>query len=795
MTMRGKKSSQKKPKVQKPFNQAFSSESLLQQAIAGLLTRMPDITGVQILQGTQELGKDLIFYIRGGFGEQLLCACVVKNTKITGDAGRAEGARTVFLQAQQAFDTPFVDGSGRDVRVERVYIVTPFDLQPATVRSIEGKLKERAGQVVFIGGSTLFDLFKKHWPDYFADEAELIDQHLKQTLKGFEDNNPLLGIAQDYNVGDIRTNARKVYVPQLFFRELNAYSLGNVFVKSLPLIEVFNSTFTQFEVDKIKTNLSRLKQAFSYLEEWRLYSPPRKSQTDNNIRKSLDEFSSLLESEWNVAVVTKHGSLDRINTARAKLQNPIRLEKPLRALQEQIRQSLGPLYESLGVLWQVVDSFNADGIEALSNPTFLSACNFDHCAHAAPEGLFEPQGKRRMEFPKNILDQWDGPLLIVGAPGYGKTSFCRWHALQDAENYNAGKSAVLPVYVPLHRLSREDIHTFDKAFLGHLGQSALVGNVKSSSRKTSEKVRVYLDGLDEVSSISLRQQIVRLAKNSIKADSKYQVILTSRNHIYAPYLNWFPRIALGGFEEDDIKALIVQWLGKKTEDSKKFYEQLRGIPTLNSLMRTPLLATLIILVFRQTGRLPENRTRLYEVFIELLSGGWDIAKRVLRKSKFGQRVKIPVLKSLAALLHERRRREFGKDEIKLAIRATLSKAMLNDWELMRDEFIEDGLIAKSGNIFQFSHFSFQEFLVAKDYIGHPNPTKINNAVISLLRGDDWWKEPVGFYIGLSGNPREITSWLNAHIRNIRGNASHTITSDLRRAVQESFPDFPALSHI
>src|SRR5437879_3250843 len=63
----------------------FPSEALLQQAIAGLLTRMPDTSGVQILQGSQEFGKDLIFYHRGGFDEQTLCACVVKNTKITGD--------------------------------------------------------------------------------------------------------------------------------------------------------------------------------------------------------------------------------------------------------------------------------------------------------------------------------------------------------------------------------------------------------------------------------------------------------------------------------------------------------------------------------------------------------------------------------------------------------------------------------------------------------------------------------------------------------------------------------------
>ena len=67
-----------KSKSPESFPKGFTSELLLQQAIAGLLTRMPDISGVQILQGTQELGKDLVFYITGAFGESMLCACVVK---------------------------------------------------------------------------------------------------------------------------------------------------------------------------------------------------------------------------------------------------------------------------------------------------------------------------------------------------------------------------------------------------------------------------------------------------------------------------------------------------------------------------------------------------------------------------------------------------------------------------------------------------------------------------------------------------------------------------------------------
>ena len=85
----------------------FDSEGLLQQAIAGLLRRMPNVTGVQILQGAQEYGKDVIFYVPG-LADTLLCACVVKNTVISGQVSSTSGARTVFLQAQQALDTPHV---------------------------------------------------------------------------------------------------------------------------------------------------------------------------------------------------------------------------------------------------------------------------------------------------------------------------------------------------------------------------------------------------------------------------------------------------------------------------------------------------------------------------------------------------------------------------------------------------------------------------------------------------------------------------------------------------------------
>jgi hypothetical protein len=80
----------------------FSSERVLLQAIAGLLIRIPEIHGIRITHGPREAGKDLVFSIRGVFGEERPCACIVKNAKTTGSVETESGARTIFLPAVPA---------------------------------------------------------------------------------------------------------------------------------------------------------------------------------------------------------------------------------------------------------------------------------------------------------------------------------------------------------------------------------------------------------------------------------------------------------------------------------------------------------------------------------------------------------------------------------------------------------------------------------------------------------------------------------------------------------------------
>ena len=113
-------------------------------------------------------------------------------------------------------------------------------------------------------------------------------------------------------------------------------------------------------------------------------------------------------------------------------------------------------------------------------------------------------------------------------------------------------------------------------------------------------------------------------------------------------MTWLPRIRFSGFGPEQIKELVSNWLDRDETMVSTFFAQLRVANVLSDMMDIPLLATLIVLVFKQTGKLPENKTRLYEMFVDLHNGGWDLAKGVQRPSRFSAAEKMFIPKRIAA---------------------------------------------------------------------------------------------------------------------------------------------------
>jgi len=717
---------------------------------------MPNVTGVQILQGAQEYGKDLIFYIPGGLSEPLLCSCVVKNVAISGKVGSSSGARTVFLQAQQALDTPHITGLGAEEFVQRVYIVTPHPIDPATMAAIKGALRESRGQVSFVGGSALFDLFKKYWPDFIADEADAIAHYLNSSERDLEAGHPMAEVAAMYNLGSIDKAAAWIHVPQLFSRTVTSFVPGDA-IDELFKLDQLDLEMTRQDIRRWQTMLQRLDSVFTTIADWEFIT--RSEST--SFRQKSDRFIELWESAWSLEIQAKL-QLRSDEVPKVSPEACVRLpeESEIRGLALDLRGNANEL------LANGLDRFSDSARAFIESPDlesewiadeqFADACALTDLALLLPGGFLEEGDKRTWQFDLDSIGH-ELTFLLVGAAGYGKSSFCRWHFLQDAERLRCQDSEIVPVYVPLHKTASSNPSTFEDLYQHGFGVSALLS---SATEYANKPLRIYFDGLDEVANEPQRESLIRLIKTGVEARDDVQVVITARDYVNASYLRWLPRFSLTGFSQEQISRFVGQWFKGKDEESSRFNAEIQKAPGLADLMSVPLLATLIVLVFRQTRRLPENRSKVYEIFTDLMCEGWNLAKGILRPSRFGVRTKKAVLGKLAISCHRNRSRLFKDSDVADSVSRCVAKSVCADWTELRDEMLQDCLINRSGGAYQFPHLSFQEFLAARELLGEPNHTQLNEAVDEFLTSrDDWWLETLRFYIGLCGAPQETYSWI------------------------------------
>jgi hypothetical protein len=779
----------------------FESEILLQQAIAGLLSRMPGITGVQILQGAQEYGKDIIFYSSGPLGEQLPCACVIKNVKISGAVGQDRGARTVFEQVEQAIDTPFLDGSGEEVRVHRVYVISPAEITQIAINSVKGKLAGHSGQVMFVGGDQLFQFFRQYWPDFFADEFNAIEKYLND-ISELNTRNALGGLIHLYGLGELDKTDTAIYVERHFYRHIPVYTLKPL--RDLALWDVFDDDRDP-EVDRdriirIRENIELLQKTLKYFDRWGYVNPIFHSNehTLSVSFEHLDEActalkNSLIES-WMRNVRSKlkqqNISLEQVpSQQRVKIPDFKALKKTASLLTRSLEESLSPLREACRVTWAVSQMKSSD-LSILSSPAWLASSRLDDCLDFAPQDVCDATTGLTVTFNETQLRECPGAVLILAAAGYGKTSLCRWNALVDAEQFRLKKGKTFPVYVPLHTLSTVKLETFEGAFLKSLGHSALLQGLPSQD---SYNIRLYLDGLDEVPTEAQQRAIIELVKGGRAGAKNMQIVITARDHVVGGWLDWLPKLYLGGLNEAEVKKLKLGWFKGQSTLRKEFESQLTKSTGFSELMEVPLMASLIIHVYRQTRRLPENKIRLYNVFLDLLCEGWDLAKNVLRPSAFGRLMKIVILGEVAANTHFNGKRYFRAAEIFSVFQKVLSNRADSSFEIFEAELLRDGIISRSGEQYFFSHLSFQEFLTAKHIKGNPTSDDIKRVLKKLLNGEQWWREVFRFYIGLTENPSEVTRWL-------LGELDKRPDSDQRARgillmVEETYPDFDLASFV
>jgi hypothetical protein len=88
----------------------------------------------------------------------------------------------------------------------------------------------------------------------------------------------------------------------------------------------------------------------------------------------------------------------------------------------------------------------------------------------------------------------------------------------------------------------------------------------------------------------------------------------------------------------------------------------------------------------------------------------------------------------------------------------------------------------------YRHLSFQEFLTPMD-LADPTNHMQDQTLRWYLRGEDWWREVLTFYVGLSKKPLEICRWLDTVTTKTQAKGGKSITqrvTNLRSAIADAF---------
>ncbi|AFY71128.1 putative signal transduction protein with Nacht domain [Thalassoporum mexicanum PCC 7367] len=355
----------------------------------------------------------------------------------------------------------------------------------------------------------------------------------------------------------------------------------------------------------------------------------------------------------------------------------------------------------------------------------------------SPDGLqklFRESGKRQFRFeetetrPGLEVANEQQRLLVLGAPGIGKSTFLRKVGLEALKQEQGSYEHILiPVFLELKQFKTQDKSIED--FIANEFRICGFPNPEIITKYALEagKLLVLLDGLDEVPKEN-EDFVIQQIQDLIIAYDQNRFIASCRIAAYKGGFERFTDVVMAEFDEPQIRDFIGNWFKSEPEvgeDCWKLLKQDSYKSTLD-LAQTPLLLTLLCVVYGKYTELPKQRAELYGEALDVL----------LREWAAGKRLKLSVYKHFTAkqeliLLSKIAYESFSVDELFFSknwvveqiehfLAGNLNAPQDLDGEsaLKAIEVQQGILVERARNAYSFSHLTFQEYLVAKYVESH-----------------------------------------------------------------------------
>lgn len=388
---------------------------------------------------------------------------------------------------------------------------------------------------------------------------------------------------------------------------------------------------------------------------------------------------------------------------------------------------------------------------------------------------------REVTLTEVLSGQLGQHVVLLGQPGAGKTTSMKYlcHRVIHDEVFFPDRFA-FPILVRLKELQQpNDVDSAAGVVLSHIQavlgihvtfpghhqgaeeqeRRSIVLTRSITSILNSIRPLIILDGLDEIPTRKLRDQVIEDFRSLAPKLDKSTIILTSRTGEYSFHIDHAAEYEILPLSETQIHSFASVWLGSRRGED--LVEALQHSPFADTAIR-PLTIAHLCAIYERIGRIPEKPKTVYRKIVNLLLEEWDEQRSVRRPteySNFDVARKADFLASLAyALSSNGSRTVFSKQDL---VRAY--KAMCEDFGLPLEEATKvaseleshTGLLIQSGyESYEFSHKSIQEYLTAEYIVRLPSipsrlaqlrfyPNELAIAVAISSSPSDYFSELVG----------------------------------------------------
>jgi formylglycine-generating enzyme required for sulfatase activity len=355
-------------------------------------------------------------------------------------------------------------------------------------------------------------------------------------------------------------------------------------------------------------------------------------------------------------------------------------------------------------------------------------------------------------------------LLVMGDPGSGKTTFLHKIACQTAQKYleprrskatsKRKQAAELPLLIKIGAfcdfLQQETgkrgrpsakAPTWIEHYLAEESRANHWGLTQSDfahwlGAKQGSGTLLLLDGLDEAPDESVRKRVQAIIQEfAAIAQKQYpavRIVVTSRP------LEMTGKIDLTGFElaridplnQTAIATFLSKWcralhpesVARANEHKQQLQADLNSRPEIRRLAQTPVMLTALAVVQTNTGRMPEQRAKLYDSVIFWLDRARESARRQRTPNMPSAE---PVLRDLALGMQAHpqgfRKQVTRREAAELVAHhfgpAEADASLAAAERFLQYEQLDGGIVVERQRKLEFWHRSFQEFLAASAIAG------------------------------------------------------------------------------